>query len=81
VLTAGEAAWTRDSGGTLYRFDGFRFSRRRRRTVEFCVVPSWMTPAHGWVLVADCSCAALVTSANESEAVLERRVASPHFAA
>lgn len=53
VLTDGEPAWASDDRGTLYRFDGFSFSRRRRRDESFLVVPSWQTPAYGWICCAD----------------------------
>ena len=53
VLTDGEPAWARDDRGTYYRFDGFSFSRRRRRDQAFLVVPSWQTPPYGWVCGAD----------------------------
>jgi hypothetical protein len=66
VLTDGSAAWTDDVSGTLYRFDGFCFSRRRRRDASFTIVPSWMTPPHGWMLLAACPCAVWIVEPDES---------------
>jgi hypothetical protein len=60
VVTAGEPALTMDDKDTLHLFDGFIFSRRRRRDFAFSVVPSWQTPRHGWLFAADCPCAALI---------------------
>jgi hypothetical protein len=57
VLTDGEMAWAEDSSGALYRFDGLYFSRRRLRDTSYRLVPSWMTPPHGWLLLSDCPCA------------------------
>ena len=62
VITEEEPAWTADHHGAIYRFDGFYFSRRRRRDASFSIVPSWQTPCHGWVAVAECPCAALTFS-------------------
>jgi hypothetical protein len=79
VLTDGEAAWVDDGKGTHYRFDGFCFSRRRRRDAAFAVVPSWMTPAHGWVRVSECPCAGWSTSPDEEAQRVT--LSTPHFAA
>lgn len=57
ALTDGEAAWATDGKGTLYRFDGLCFSRRRRRDGSFSLVPSWQTPSYGWLHPSDCPCA------------------------
>jgi hypothetical protein len=64
VLTTGEPAWAIDDKGDLYRFDGFFFSRRRRRQVSFAIIPSWQAPRHGWVSPADCGCAPWPTDAS-----------------
>jgi len=56
VLTGTEPAWASDGSGTLYLFDGFYFSRRRRRDAAFLLVPSWQTPPHGWLIVAEDAC-------------------------
>jgi hypothetical protein len=66
VLTDGEPAWADDGSGAHYRFDGFCFSRRRRRDAGFAIVPSWMTPAHGWLRVSDCPCAVWIASPDEA---------------
>jgi hypothetical protein len=79
VLTDGEVAWVDDGSGTHYRFDGFWFSRRRRRDAEYAVVPSWMTPAHGWVRVSECPCAPWTVSPDEAASRPE--LSSSHFAA
>jgi hypothetical protein len=78
VLTDEEPAWTADHHGTLYRFDGFYFSRRRRRDPSFSIVPSWQTPSHGWVVVAECPCAGLIVS---PEARRSPSLSSTDFAA
>jgi hypothetical protein len=79
VLTDGEAAWACDGSGTSYRFDGFCFSRRRRRDRSFSVVPSWMTPPYGWLLVSECPCALWITGPERAERT--RTVSRSHVAA
>jgi hypothetical protein len=79
VLTEEEPAWTADHHGTLYRFDGFCFSRRRQRDPSFVIVPSWQTPPHGWVVAAECPCAVLIVSPEKGPLVPD--LSSPHVAA
>jgi hypothetical protein len=79
VLTEEEPAWAADERGTLYRFDGFYFSRRRPRDASFSIVPSWQTPPHGWVVVAECSRAELFGSPENG--LLVPSLSSPHRAA
>jgi hypothetical protein len=54
VRAAAAQAWATDDKGTLYRFDGLRFSRCRRRDDAFALVPSWQTPCYGWRSLAEC---------------------------
>jgi hypothetical protein len=54
VRVAAEPAWATDDKGTLYRFDGLRFSRCRRRDDAFTVVPAWQTPSYGWLGPSAC---------------------------
>lgn len=56
VISAGTEAWATDSRFRLYAFDGQRFWRRRRHSTRYAIVPSWRTPAFGWMHVSDCSC-------------------------
>ena len=79
VLTEAEPAWAADHHGNLYRFDGFYFSRCRRRDASFSIVPSWQTPSHGWVVAAECPCAGLIVSPEKGQFVPS--LSSPHFAA
>lgn len=62
VLTDGEWACAADTKGTLYRFDGLCFSRRRRRDHSFALVPSWQTPSYGWLHPAECPCAVWISA-------------------
>lgn len=79
VLTDEEPAWTADDHGTVYRFDGFCFSRRRPRDASFSIVPSWQTPSRGWVVLAECPCVGLVVSMEKARRAPS--LSSPHFAA
>jgi hypothetical protein len=54
VRAAAAAAWTADEKGTLYRFDGLRFTRCRRRDDTFSLVPAWQTPCYGWLSLSEC---------------------------
>ena len=53
VRSAGGLAWATDKHGTVYRYDGLCFSRRRLRDSSFAVLPSWRTPAYGWLCAAE----------------------------
>jgi hypothetical protein len=54
IRASAAPAWSADDKGTLYRFDGLRFSRCRRRDDTFSLVPAWQTPCYGWFSLAEC---------------------------
>jgi hypothetical protein len=54
VRAAAAPAWAADDKGTLYRFDGLRFTRCRRRDDVFSLVPAWQTPCFGWLSLSEC---------------------------
>jgi len=78
VRAAAAPAWTADDKGTLYRFDGLRFSRRRRRDDGFSLVPAWQAPCYGWLRLSEVPlpAAAAVTTRSRSSADPQ-----PHLAA
>ncbi len=80
VLSDESPAWALDDKGTLYRFDGLRFSRWRERGESFSIVPSWQTPSYGWLCQADCPCSMLVEVQGNGLQRAGRQSASELFA-
>ena len=78
VRTTAEAAWATDDKGTLFWFDGLRFTRRRRRDDTFSVVPAWQTPCYGWLSARECP---LPAAAAATTRVHPPAHSPPHFAA
>jgi hypothetical protein len=59
-------AWTVDDKGVLFRFDGLRFSRCRRKDDAYSVVPAWQTPCYGWLNLSECPLPAAAAAARPS---------------
>jgi hypothetical protein len=78
VRASAAPAWTADDKGTLYRFDGLRFSRCRRKDGAFSVVPAWQTPCYGWVSLSECPLAAPAATARRASSPAAPQ---PHLAA
>ena len=78
VRAAAVPAWASDDKGTVYTFDGLRFSRCRRRDVAFSVVPAWQTPRYGWLGPSECPLPAAISFATTSAI---GRNPPPHLAA
>jgi hypothetical protein len=78
VRVAAAPAWATDDRGTFYRFDGMRFSRRRRRDDAFSLVPAWQTPCYGWLSLSECPLPAAVAVAARAQSPADPQ---PHLAA
>ncbi len=78
VRAAAGPAWAADDKGTLYRFDGLCFSRRRRRDDAFSLVPAWQTPCYGWLSLSECPLPALSEAAARARSAADPQ---PHLAA
>ena len=78
VRSTAEPAWTTDDKGVLFRFDGLRFSRCRRKDAAYSVVPAWQTPCYGWLSLSECPLPTAPAAATRAQ-----RSASPqpHLAA
>lgn len=64
IICEQHKAWAVDHKFRSYAFDGMRFWRRRQRSTRYEIVPSWKTPAFGWMHEAECGCK---LCANESQ--------------
>jgi len=56
VISEQERAWAVDHKFRSYTYDGLRFWRRRQHSTRYEIVPSWKTPAFGWMHEAGCEC-------------------------
>lgn len=66
VICEQQKAWAVDHKFRSCAFDGTRFWRRRGHGTRYEIVPSWKTPAFGWMHAAECDCS---LCAHESQAV------------
>ena len=71
-------AWTADDKGALFRFDGLRFSRCRRKDDAYSVVPAWQTPCYGWLNLSEYPLPAAAGTARRPRSSADPR---PHLAA
>jgi hypothetical protein len=78
VRVAAAPAWAADDKGTLFWFDGLRFSRCRRRDDSFAVVPAWQTPHFGWLSLPERSLPAAATAMAPGRSAADPQ---PHLAA